>query len=252
VLSLLARLPVKAERPDGYDRDLFADWIDRGSCDVREIVLARQDRDGGLCGSDTGTWVSPYDGERESDPSDLDVDHLVPLSEAWASGAFGWSPARRASFSNDLRPYALIAVTASSNRSKSDGDPAEWMPEVDRFGCQYLARWVAVKYRWSLSVDGLERKFMLIKLRRCPGSELKLNRQAATRLAAPQQVPQAERQRQKPEAGNPGPSTGDGSMDPIFSTCTEALANGFGDYVRGRDPEYDYYEDRDADGIVCE
>lgn len=252
VLSLLAGLAVNAEKPDGYDRDFFADWIDRGSCDVREVVLARQDREDGRCGADAGAWVSPYDGEMESDPSELDVDHLVPLSEAWASGAFSWSAARRAAFSNDLRPYALIAVTASSNRSKSDGDPVEWMPENNGFSCQYLARWVAVKYRWGLSVDVLERKFLKFEIARCPGIAVVLNRDAVVpvpaALAGSSGVPRT----MEPGSGTAGSSSGEVALDPIYSSCEEALANGFGDYLRGRDPEYNYYEDRDDDGLVCE
>ena len=243
VLSLLAKLSVRVESPDGYDRDLFADWADRGSCDVREIVLARQDRENGPCGTGTGTWVSPYDGERESDPSELDVDHFVPLAEAWRSGAFSWSPTERAAFANDLRPYALIAVTASSNRSKSDGDPAEWMPDNERFECQYVARWVTVKYRWGLAVDIAERRFVLVELRRCPDAALQVQREAKALLAPARPAPQA-----RPPASSPD----DEKLDPIFSTCAEALANGFGDYVRGKDSEYRYYDDGDGDGVVCE
>jgi hypothetical protein len=252
VLSLLTGLPVRAERPAGYDRELFADWIDRGDCDVREIVLARQDREDGRCGADAGAWVSPYDGERESDPSELDVDHFVPLAEAWASGASSWSEESRAAFSNDLRPYALIAVTASSNRSKSDGEPAEWMPENDGFGCQYLARWVAVKHRWGLSVDPTERKFLKVEIGRCPGSAVALNRDAVVPVTVAPAGRSNAPSTGEPGSGRRGSSSSDPALDPIFSSCEEALANGFGGYVRGKDSEYRYYEDRDSDGVVCE
>lgn len=172
--ALLARLAVSAEVDEGYDRDLFYHWADRGSCDVREIVLARQDRRNGPCGSGSGRWFSVYDGVTTTDPGDFDVDHMVPLAEAWASGANRWPEARRDAFANDLWPYSLIAVTASSNRSKSDQDPAEWMPDNGGFACPYVARWIAVKFRWRLSVDRGERSFLRNAVSDCRPRELRL------------------------------------------------------------------------------
>lgn len=99
-----------------------------------------------------------YDGLTFTDPSDLDIDHVVALAEAWDSGAYAWDSARRRAFANDLGvSWSLIAVSASSNRSKSDKDPAEWLPTSASVRCQYLGDWVAVKARWGLAVDDAER-----------------------------------------------------------------------------------------------
>lgn len=89
-----------------------------------------------LPGLPDGGWLSAYDGYTTSDPSELDIDHVVPLGEAWRSGASRWDPARRAAFANDLdAPQALIAVTAATNRSKSDSDPAIWQPPNTNHWC---------------------------------------------------------------------------------------------------------------------
>lgn len=92
-------------------------------------------------------------------PSTFDIDHLVPLAEAWGSGANAWSAEQRTAFANDLgfRP-SLIAVSASSNRSKGDRDPAEWMPPAANEHCRYLRTWVAVKTRWRLAIDVAEKR----------------------------------------------------------------------------------------------
>ncbi|HEX7474251.1 MAG TPA: HNH endonuclease family protein, partial [Candidatus Limnocylindrales bacterium] len=92
------------------------------------------------------------------DSSKLDIDHVVPLAEAWDSGAYRWDAARRRAFANDLGvSWSLIAVSAASNRSKGDKDPAEWLPPLASYRCQYLAVWVAIKTRWNLAVDAAEK-----------------------------------------------------------------------------------------------
>ncbi len=92
-------------------------------------------------------------------PGSFDIDHMVPLKEAWVSGADLWTPERRQAFANDLGyGDSLIAVSASSNRSKSDKDPARWMPPNFAVHCTYVAAWVAVKYRWNLAMDDAERQ----------------------------------------------------------------------------------------------
>jgi hypothetical protein len=80
---------------------------------------------------------------------------MVPLSEAWRSGAWKWSPAQREAFANDLTdPRALVAVTASLNRQKSDQDPSTWLPPINQ--CAYVSNWIAIKVRYSLTVDTAE------------------------------------------------------------------------------------------------
>ena len=173
VLSLLRSLDVTPERPSGYDRELFPHWDYLGDdCDVRDRVLITEARRGPSTGTSCpvgrGQWFSAFDGVIVRDPSELDVDHMVPLAEAWASGARRWSTALRESFANDLG-YAgsLIAVTASSNRSKGDQDPAEWLPPRTSYRCTYVSEWIAVKWRWRLSVDSREQASLLVLVDSC-------------------------------------------------------------------------------------
>ena len=170
-LRVLNSLPVSPERAAGYDRDLFRHWsdLDRDGCDTREEVLAAERASGNVrgCRVVDGTWLSRYDGRRTSQARSFDIDHMIPLKEAWDSGAWRWDPRTREAFANDLG-YAgsLIAVTAGSNRSKSDRDPTEWLP--DRDVCWYAKTWVAVKYRWRLAVDSAEKSALTRILSGCP------------------------------------------------------------------------------------
>ena len=108
------------------------------------------------------------DGDVTTDPSTFDIDHLVPLNEAWQSGAWKWNADTRKRFANDLRYRAsLIGVSASSNRSKGAREPQDWMPERARYACMYVKQWVAVKWRWRLKVNGAERRFLKAELRAC-------------------------------------------------------------------------------------
>ena len=246
---VLRKLRVAPETPSGYDRDLFEHWTYQSSgCDTRDVVLARGDQAGNPCGSDSGVWVSAYDGVRMTDPGDLDVDHMVPLAEAWDSGARTWTPARREAYANDLHPWSLIAVSASSNRSKSDQDPAEWMPTNEAFTCQYTARWIAVKFRWRLTIDPAEAQALQGLVRSCPAKDLKLDgkweRTAPAVVSAPPKKKAKKKVRPK--------LRGTGGSDPLFSSCTDAQAAGYGPYRRGADSEYGNYRDADGDGVVCE
>lgn len=160
--TMLNILTVAAEGSmNGYDRDLFPHWISQGdSCDTREIVLQRDGSDvttDSACRAVGGRWYSAYDGVTETDSSDLDIDHVVPLAEAWRSGADSWSYAKRRSFANNLSAAQLIAVSASSNRSKGDRDPAEWMPPRSSYHCTYARMWVWVKYNYYATIDPAEK-----------------------------------------------------------------------------------------------
>jgi hypothetical protein len=162
--TVLAELPVAAEHRAGYKRTLFRIWIDAdgNGCDTRHEVLIAEaivaPTVGGSCALTGGEWLSLYDGLTFTDPGKLDIDHVVPLAEAWDSGAYAWDAARRKAFANDLdASWALIAVSAASNRSKGDQDPATWLPPRVEYRCQYLAVWVAIKARWHLTVDPAEK-----------------------------------------------------------------------------------------------
>ena len=161
--QLIAELVVAAEQGEGYDRDLFRHWIDADGdgCNTRREVLIAEAKVKptvtGDCDLIGGQWYSVYDQVTTNDPSDFDVDHFIPLKEAWDSGAYAWSSDKRKEFANDLGfGGSLIAVTASSNRSKSDRDPADWLPVNTGYRCKYVINWVKVKIRWGLSVDKLE------------------------------------------------------------------------------------------------
>ena len=170
-IRVLNALPVSPERPMGYDRELFRHWsdLDGDGCSTREQVLLDERIAGRVrgCIVEGGRWVSNFDGVETDDSSAFDIDHFVPLKEAWDSGAWRWNARTRERFANDLGfQGSLIAVSASSNRSKSDRDPAEWLPE--RGVCGYAKTWVAVKFRWRLSVDTAEKSELARILRGCP------------------------------------------------------------------------------------
>ena len=115
----------------------------------------------------SGSWYSVYDGATWTAASDLDIDHLVPLAEAWDSGADSWTTAQRQAFANDLTRPQLIAVTDNVNQSKSDQDPAEWMPSVTSYACTYVRAWVQVKYYYDLSIDSAEKTKLTSVLSGC-------------------------------------------------------------------------------------
>ena len=174
VATLLSTLEVQQEPSRvGYDRDLFSHWSDTdgNGCDAREDTLASQlIRDGVRSASDncrivSGTWVSIFDATTHSgSSSDLDIDHVVALAEAWDSGANTWSSSTRRRFAND--PVHLIAVTASSNRSKSDRDLGEWRP-VRSAWCIVATITVETKAAYGLSVDPVERDAIAEMLDTC-------------------------------------------------------------------------------------
>ena len=166
--DLLLALTIADEVATGYDRDLFRHWVDADGdgCDARREVLITEaviaPVVGSGCSLTGGEWYSVYDGQVTDDPSKFDVDHMVPLKEAWDSGANAWSSETRRAYANDLDlAPALIAVSASSNRSKSDKDPADWLPPLASYHCQYVEDWVQVKIKWQLSVD--QREFAAIR-----------------------------------------------------------------------------------------
>lgn len=168
-------LAVADEVRDGYDRSKFHHWLDddHDGCSTRNEVLLEEAVDRPVvspgCVLSGGSWYSMYDNVSVRGPSGLDVDHLVPLAEAWDSGAGVWSSERRAAFANDLGdPRALVAVTGRSNRSKADQDPAGWMPPFQPAGCEYVVSWVAIKTRWSLAVDTVEAQALREQTDRCP------------------------------------------------------------------------------------
>jgi hypothetical protein len=161
----VARLPQGSESRDGYSRDRFRHWNtgadpDDG-CNTRAEVLIAEAVDPPAittgCRLSGGLWFSYYDATWITTASALDIDHMVPLAEAWDSGASTWSAQRREAYANDQgAATSLVAVTARSNRSKADQDPAQWLPPATHTHCRYAAEWAATKLRWNLTADDAE------------------------------------------------------------------------------------------------
>lgn len=179
----LADLRVRpAGSMDGYAREKFPHWSDArtygwklpagtpdpGSCDARDAALIRDGRgevvrDG--CYVERGTWFDPYTGNAYYQPSDIDVDHVVPLANAWRSGAASWSPARKERFANI--PLDLLSVEDNANASKGDKGPEAWKPPRRAYHCAYSKRWIKIKHYWSLSVTSAEKSALKQMLSTC-------------------------------------------------------------------------------------
>lgn len=169
--SYLSGMTATAEtHASTYDRNLFPTWITiSGTCDTREYVIKRDGTSvvtDSACKATSGHWTSAYDSVTTTDPSTFDIDHLVPLSEAWASGAWAWTTAHRQGLANDVTRPQLIAVSAHSNRSKGDRDPAEWLPQAS-YQCTYARAWVQVKHYYGLTVDSAEKSALTSILSGC-------------------------------------------------------------------------------------
>jgi len=163
----LDQLVVTPETPDaGYLRTLFGNgWSDpdRNGCDTRADVLIATSQQSttrsASCTVQAGWWVSGYDGYSTPDPSELDIDHVVALGEAWRSGANTWTSERRAAYYQDTSN--LLAVTAATNRSKGDRDPASWQPPNRAYWCTFTAIYISTKAKWQLAVDPAEHAALL-------------------------------------------------------------------------------------------
>jgi Protein of unknown function (DUF1524) len=171
-LSRLNALSVIAESHHAsYDRDLFPHWITiTGACNTREQVLKRDGTNVAVnssCAPTSGSWRSPFDGATWTNPADVDIDHMVPLAEAWSSGAWAWSTSRRQTYANDLGGPELWAVTDNVNQAKGDQDPTTWQPPLSSFRCTYARAWIQVKWYYSLSVDSAEKSALTGMLGTC-------------------------------------------------------------------------------------
>ena len=166
---------VPSNLPD-YERDDWKHWTDAdGDCqDARQEVLVAESRTtvsyrtDRQCRVETGQWLAPYTGTVVTDPSKLDVDHMVPLGNAHASSAWRWSAERREQYANYLNdPQHLIAVTASANRSKGARGPEDWKPDDRTYWCQYAVDWVTIKDTWELTVTRREHDSLVQMLNTC-------------------------------------------------------------------------------------
>ncbi|KAF9342202.1 hypothetical protein BGX26_008075, partial [Mortierella sp. AD094] len=170
--SFLASLSVEPKNnTSAFNQNLFPHWITiSGTCDTRETVLKRDGTNvitDSSCTAESGTWQSPYDGATWTDSSDVDIDHVVPLKEAWVSGACLWTTAQRQAFANDLTRPELVAVTDNIVQAKGDQDPAAWMPPLSSYHCTYLCAYVQVKYYYRLTIDSAEKSAISSQLANC-------------------------------------------------------------------------------------
>ncbi|WP_412753912.1 HNH endonuclease family protein [Krasilnikovia sp. M28-CT-15] len=154
----------------GYSRAKFPHWDRTGTnCDVRDSVLKRDGAKVKTSGCNVvgGSWTSVYDGKVIDSPAQVDIDHVVPLANAWRSGASAWSTPQREQFANDLDDPQLVAVSQGSNRAKGDQDPSTWKPPARENWCAYAQDWVAVKGHWKLTVTSAEKAALEDMLETC-------------------------------------------------------------------------------------
>jgi hypothetical protein len=182
VKKAIDSLKVADEVRVGYVRTKFKHWITISrpgqiGCDSRKSVIIDEaiikPTIGKDCALSGGKWLSIYDNTIVTDAGKLDVDHMVPLAEAWDSGASLWTDLQRQQYANDMVDARhLIAVTGSSNRSKSDQDPADWVPTNKAYVCEYIANWVEIKVRWSLNIDSKEKSALISNLKGCKSTKI--------------------------------------------------------------------------------
>jgi len=242
--------------PQGdYRREDWPHWadIDGNGCDARQDALiawatapATVNRVG-TCKVVAGSWVSPYDLFSSNNAGDFDVDHLVPLANAFLSGGWRWDAGRRRLFANS--PAELVVASANSNRSKGADPPDQWRPNNRDSWCAYADGWVSVKATWGLSVTTSERDALGQMLDTCglAGAVWPLGGGGSYVAPAPS----------APDSGGAEASSGsppggdDPAGDVYYANCTAARAAGAAPLYRGA-PGYRSALDRDGDGIACE
>ena len=205
-------LIVAQDQTSGYDRSLFKHWVDedQDGCDTRAEVLieeaVKKPKIGKRCSLTGGQWNSIFDGKTFRNSRQLDVDHVVPLAEAWRSGAWSWTPEKRQAFANDLTlKEALIAVSASSNRSKGDRDLASWLPATGV--CNYVQNWITVKVTYGLTVDPAEAMVITRQTSACGIRRVFLNDAVATDLPSPSATPTPSTSTQADTSTNTNPNS---------------------------------------------
>ncbi|WP_320414914.1 GmrSD restriction endonuclease domain-containing protein [Kocuria sp. cx-116] len=272
--AALGELPVKGRAPKtDYSREQFgARWsdTDRNGCDTRNDILRRDLTDVAVapgtqgCKVLSGDLTSPFTGEfidfvaGVQTSSDVQIDHVVALSDAWQKGAQNVDADRRTQFAND--PLNLLAVDGPSNSAKGDGDAATWLPPAKEFRCEYVARQITVKQRYELWVTDAEKRAMDAVLSQCPGQQLIIDpvvpepvdvpAASAPTEPAPVEPPalgtSAVPAPDAPEAPAPG-----AQGEAYFAKCADARAAGAAPLYAGQ-PGYRPGLDGDGDGVACE
>lgn len=275
---VLDTLQVKGRAPKtGYKRTQFGKaWadVDHNGCDTRNDILNR-DLSGVKhklgthdCVVKSGTLQDPYTGKTitfkrgQKTSTAVQIDHVVALSDAWQKGAQKLSKTTRTELAND--PYNLLAVQGRANQQKSDGDAATWLPSNKAFRCEYVARQIGVKHKYSLWVTSSEKAAMNRVLASCPAQTIPdytgvktASQQAQTDTSA-QESTQSQTQTQEDapsqsQSTAPAPTTTQQSSgsDVYYKNCTAARAAGAAPIYQGQ-PGYRAALDRDRDGVACE
>jgi hypothetical protein len=253
--AALAELPIKGRAPKtGYSREQFGDdWATVGACDTRDRMLTRDLTEktydpGDPCEVQSGRLTDPYTATAITfvigDSSEVDIDHVVALSDAWQKGAQQWPHSRRERFAND--PLNLLSVDARANRQKGDGDAATWLPPNKRFRCDYVARQVAVKRKYRTWTTQAEHGAMARVLAKCPGQQLPRSGRVRVRVVPTRKAATA--------TPSPSPTAEQRSADRrVFANCDAARAAGAAPLQRGTaEYEANPHLDRDGDGVACE
>ncbi len=161
----------------GYSREEFDHWssadefgwdVPQESCDARDAALIRDGKDvqvGESCSVESGKWLDPFTGATFTDPSDIDIDHMVPLANAWRSGASEWDAVERENFAN--APDVLLSVEDNANQSKGDKGPEAWKPPNQSEWCDYAARWTLIKSDYALTINPQEKETLTQMLENC-------------------------------------------------------------------------------------
>ena len=150
-----------ATHAETFERSAFGSgWIDadhdcqntRAEALIDESSVAPSFTSSRDCTVLAGRWVDPWSGVVTTVAHDFDIDHTVPLANAWRSGAWAWTPAQRLAYANDLTAKDhLVAILASENRSKGDDGPEGWRPPDRRSWCRYALDWDHIKAKWRLT-----------------------------------------------------------------------------------------------------
>ena len=178
--AALEELSVSEPRSmSGCSREKFEHWSNarefgweapEESCDVRDAALIRDGEDvvvGDGCKIESGTWLDPYTTNTYTDPQDIDIDHVVPLANAWRSGASSWNADEREAYAN--APDVLLSVEDDANQEKGDKGPEAWRPPNEGIWCDYASRWIGIKSDYGLSVNPGEKTALSEMLDTCEG-----------------------------------------------------------------------------------
>lgn len=243
-----------------YDRSDWKHWTDadRDCQDARQETLIAEStvpvefRTGDGCKVSAGRWVAPYTGAVVENPSDLDIDHMVPLYNAHQSGGWRWSAARKEEYANYLGyPGHLIAATAGANRQKGADGPEEWRPPDESYWCRYALDWMSIKAQWDLTAAEREIAALREMASACVGEvEIIAVRSADSPPPSAQPAaPSAETQAPPPQPSQPRApfvdrDCGDFQTQPEAQEFYAAAA-----LPNNPDP---HRLDSDGDGEVCE